>query len=117
MDAWQVPLSHVRRAIDRSALYFCGFPTLQHIKHKVSRRRRVQGSGSVVVETLLLSLARRVPNSGAVQFYRKKSGVVVFQQSSRGENTILDILPSNEADTVSRRLHRKREEACRKRAR
>lgn len=36
MDAWQVPLNHVRRAIDRSALYFCGFPTLQHIKHKVS---------------------------------------------------------------------------------
>lgn len=35
MDAWQVPLNHVRRAIDRSALYFCGFPTLQHIKHKV----------------------------------------------------------------------------------
>uniref|UniRef100_H3DJR6 5'-3' exoribonuclease 1 n=1 Tax=Tetraodon nigroviridis TaxID=99883 RepID=H3DJR6_TETNG len=67
MDAWQVPLNHVRRAIDRSALYFCGFPTLQHIKHK---------------------------------FYRKKIGVVVFQQSSRGENTILDILPSNEADTV-----------------
>lgn len=35
MDAWQVPLNHVRRTIDRSALYFCGFPTLQHIKHKV----------------------------------------------------------------------------------
>lgn len=27
--------------------------------------------------------------------------MVVFQQSSRGENTILDILPSNEAETVS----------------
>uniref|UniRef100_A0A674NXE1 5'-3' exoribonuclease 1 n=1 Tax=Takifugu rubripes TaxID=31033 RepID=A0A674NXE1_TAKRU len=67
MDAWQVPMNHVRRAIDRSALYFCGFPTLQHIKHK---------------------------------FYRKKIGVVVFQQSSRGENTILDILPSNEEETV-----------------
>lgn len=36
MDAWQVPMNHVRRAIDRSALYFCGFPTLQHIKHKVN---------------------------------------------------------------------------------
>lgn len=27
--------------------------------------------------------------------------MVVFQQSSRGENTILDILPSNEAEMVS----------------
>lgn len=36
MDAWQVTMNHVRRAIDRSALYFCGFPTLQHIKHKVN---------------------------------------------------------------------------------
>ncbi|XP_047445399.1 5'-3' exoribonuclease 1 [Mugil cephalus] len=63
MDAWQVPLDHVSRPIDRSALYFCGFPTLQHIKHK---------------------------------FYKKKSGVVVFQQSSRAENMILDIIPSEE---------------------
>lgn len=38
---------------------------------------------------------------GAFQFYRKKIGVVVFQQSSRGENTILDILPRNEVDMVS----------------
>uniref|UniRef100_A0A8C4EAX6 5'-3' exoribonuclease 1 n=1 Tax=Dicentrarchus labrax TaxID=13489 RepID=A0A8C4EAX6_DICLA len=36
MDAWHVPLDYVRRPVDRSALYFCGFPTLQHIKHKVS---------------------------------------------------------------------------------
>lgn len=35
MDAWKVPLDHVSRRTDRSALYFCGFPTLQHIKHKV----------------------------------------------------------------------------------
>uniref|UniRef100_A0A4W6BRF0 5'-3' exoribonuclease 1 n=1 Tax=Lates calcarifer TaxID=8187 RepID=A0A4W6BRF0_LATCA len=33
-------------------------------------------------------------------FYKKKSGVVVFQQSSRGENTILEILPSQEGETV-----------------
>uniref|UniRef100_A0A671WIW7 5'-3' exoribonuclease 1 n=1 Tax=Sparus aurata TaxID=8175 RepID=A0A671WIW7_SPAAU len=64
MDAWYVPLDHVSRPYDRSSLYFCGFPTLQHIRHKVS----------------------------------KKSGVVVFQQSSRGENTILDILPSKEGE-------------------
>ncbi|XP_071346640.1 5'-3' exoribonuclease 1 isoform X2 [Trachinotus anak] len=62
MDAWQVPLDHVSRRIDRSALYFCGFPTLQHIRHK---------------------------------FYKKKSGVVVFQQSSRGENMMLDIIPQD----------------------
>ncbi|TMS09737.1 5'-3' exoribonuclease 1 [Larimichthys crocea] len=63
MDAWHVPLGHISRPVDRSALYFCGFPTLQHIRHK---------------------------------FYKKKLGVVVFQQSSRGENTILDIFPSKE---------------------
>lgn len=67
MDAWYVPLDHVSRPFDRSSLYFCGFPTLQHIRHK---------------------------------FYKKKSGVVVFQQSSRGENTILDILPSKEGEAV-----------------
>lgn len=63
MEAWTVPLDHVSKPVDRSALYFCGFPTLQHISHK---------------------------------FYKKKSGVVVFQQPSRGENTILEILPSKE---------------------
>lgn len=35
MDAWHVRLDHVSRRFDRSALYFCGFPTLQRIKHKV----------------------------------------------------------------------------------
>uniref|UniRef100_A0A673FXW9 5'-3' exoribonuclease 1 n=1 Tax=Sinocyclocheilus rhinocerous TaxID=307959 RepID=A0A673FXW9_9TELE len=48
-------------------LYFCGFPTLQHIRHK---------------------------------FYKKKSGVMVFQQSSRGENMILEILASQEMEQV-----------------
>ncbi|XP_053186193.1 5'-3' exoribonuclease 1 isoform X1 [Scomber japonicus] len=67
MDAWHVGLDHVGRRMDKSALYFCGFPTLQHIRHK---------------------------------FYKKKSGVVVFQQSSRGENTMLDILPSQEGEPV-----------------
>lgn len=67
LDAWQVPLDHVSRSVDRSTLYFCGFPTLQHIKHK---------------------------------FYKKKNGVVVFQQSSRGENMMLEILPSQEGETV-----------------
>ncbi|XP_072560134.1 5'-3' exoribonuclease 1 [Paramormyrops kingsleyae] len=63
LDAWQVPTGHVARRLDPSTLYFCGFPTLKHIRHK---------------------------------FYKKKNGVVVFQQSSRGENMMLDILPSKE---------------------
>uniref|UniRef100_A0A6Q2ZQ13 5'-3' exoribonuclease 1 n=1 Tax=Esox lucius TaxID=8010 RepID=A0A6Q2ZQ13_ESOLU len=63
MDAWHVPLSHVGRSINSSQLYFCGFPTLKHIRHK---------------------------------FYKKKHGVVVFQQSSRGENMILEILLEKE---------------------
>ncbi|KAK7158949.1 hypothetical protein R3I94_005324 [Phoxinus phoxinus] len=67
MDAWRVPLDHVGRRIDRGALYFCGFPTLQHIRHK---------------------------------FYKKKSGVLVFQQSSRGENMILEIFACKEMEQV-----------------
>ncbi|XP_028987929.1 5'-3' exoribonuclease 1 isoform X2 [Betta splendens] len=67
MDAWQVSLDFVYKRVDRSALYFCGFPTLQHIKHK---------------------------------FFKRKSGVVVFQQSSRGENMILEILDSQEGETI-----------------
>ncbi|XP_077580740.1 5'-3' exoribonuclease 1 [Stigmatopora nigra] len=61
MDAWHVPLNRICRSVDRSALYFCGFPTLHHIKHT---------------------------------FSMKKSGVVVFQQSSRGENMMLEIFQS-----------------------
>ncbi|XP_056600072.1 5'-3' exoribonuclease 1 isoform X1 [Triplophysa dalaica] len=67
LDAWHVSVEHVGCRIDRGALYFCGFPTLQHIRHK---------------------------------FYKKKSGVVVFQQSSRGENTILEILPGQQVEQV-----------------
>lgn len=67
MDAWRVPLDTIICRIDQSALYFCGFPTLQHINHK---------------------------------FYKRKNGVVVFQQSSRGENMILEILPSQQGEPV-----------------
>ncbi|CAL8276824.1 unnamed protein product [Lota lota] len=67
LDAWHVSVAHVGRPIDRSVLYYCGFPTLQHIKHK---------------------------------FYKKKSGVMVFQQPSRGENTILEILPSHQGEPL-----------------
>uniref|UniRef100_A0A674EFM6 5'-3' exoribonuclease 1 n=1 Tax=Salmo trutta TaxID=8032 RepID=A0A674EFM6_SALTR len=63
MDAWHVSLSHVGRSDNSSQLYFLGFPTLQHIRHK---------------------------------FYKKKHGVVVFQQSSRGENMMLEITRSKE---------------------
>ncbi|XP_035277736.1 5'-3' exoribonuclease 1 isoform X2 [Anguilla anguilla] len=58
MDAWRVPLDTVVKRVEASLLYFCGFPTLRHIRHT---------------------------------FCKKKAGVVVFQQSSRGENTILEI--------------------------
>uniref|UniRef100_A0A8C2TFZ3 5'-3' exoribonuclease 1 n=1 Tax=Coturnix japonica TaxID=93934 RepID=A0A8C2TFZ3_COTJA len=60
LDAWHVEITHNKiTKINKSALYFCGFPTLKHIKHK---------------------------------FYLKKSGVQVFQQSSHGENMMLEIL-------------------------
>ncbi|KYO33908.1 5'-3' exoribonuclease 1 isoform X1 [Alligator mississippiensis] len=60
LDAWHVEITHNKiTKINKSALYFCGFPTLKHIKHK---------------------------------FYLKKNGVQVFQQSSHGENMMLDIV-------------------------
>ncbi|XP_063772070.1 5'-3' exoribonuclease 1 isoform X2 [Pseudophryne corroboree] len=60
LDAWHVDMVDNKiTKVNKSALYFCGFPTLKHIKHK---------------------------------FSLKKSGVQVFQQSSRGENMILQIL-------------------------
>uniref|UniRef100_A0A672GCS8 5'-3' exoribonuclease 1 n=1 Tax=Salarias fasciatus TaxID=181472 RepID=A0A672GCS8_SALFA len=67
IDAWKVALDHKSKRVDRSVLYFCGFPTLHHIKHK---------------------------------FYKKKSGVVVFQQSSRGENMMLDILSDQDGEKL-----------------
>nr|XP_057944195.1 5'-3' exoribonuclease 1 isoform X2 [Doryrhamphus excisus] len=67
MDAWHVPLNHISKSVDRSALYFCGFPTLHHIKHK---------------------------------FNMKKSGVLVFQQPSRGENMMLEILPGEQKEML-----------------
>nr|XP_015216785.1 PREDICTED: 5'-3' exoribonuclease 1 isoform X1 [Lepisosteus oculatus] len=65
MDAWRVDPSYTRRKVDPGALYFCGFPTLKHIRHK---------------------------------FYKKKNGVQVFQQSSRGENMILEIIPEDNVE-------------------
>ncbi|XP_041420887.1 5'-3' exoribonuclease 1 isoform X2 [Xenopus laevis] len=59
LDAWHVDVTDNKITnVNKSALYFCGFPTLKHIKHKHSM---------------------------------KKAGVQVFQQSSRGENMILEL--------------------------
>ncbi|MGH0119839.1 UNVERIFIED_CONTAM: hypothetical protein FKN15_043272 [Acipenser sinensis] len=63
MDAWHVGLTYVGIKVHNSDVYFCGFPTLKHIKHK---------------------------------FYKKKNSVQVFQQSSRGESMMLEIMPSDE---------------------
>ncbi|KAM4863719.1 5'-3' exoribonuclease 1 [Urocitellus parryii] len=69
LDAWRVDINKNKiTRIDQKALYFCGFPTLKHIKHK---------------------------------FFLKKSGVQVFQQSSRGENMMLEILVNIESDELS----------------
>uniref|UniRef100_A0A8D0T4H0 5'-3' exoribonuclease 1 n=1 Tax=Sus scrofa TaxID=9823 RepID=A0A8D0T4H0_PIG len=69
LDAWRVDISKNKiTRVDQKALYFCGFPTLKHIKHK---------------------------------FFLKKSGVQVFQQSSRGENMMLEILVNAESDELS----------------
>uniref|UniRef100_A0A8C5NGL0 5'-3' exoribonuclease 1 n=1 Tax=Gouania willdenowi TaxID=441366 RepID=A0A8C5NGL0_GOUWI len=35
VEAWHVSLDHKSKRVDRSLLYFCGFPTLHHIKHEV----------------------------------------------------------------------------------
>nr|XP_044992212.1 5'-3' exoribonuclease 1 isoform X2 [Jaculus jaculus] len=68
LDAWRVDINKNKiTTVDQKALYFCGFPTLKHIKHK---------------------------------FFLKKSGVQVFQQSSRGENMMLEILVKAESDEL-----------------
>jgi 5'-3' exoribonuclease 1 len=37
LDAWRVDINKNKiTRVDQKALYFCGFPTLKHIKHKVS---------------------------------------------------------------------------------
>ncbi|XP_015268972.1 PREDICTED: 5'-3' exoribonuclease 1 [Gekko japonicus] len=64
LDTWHVDISHNKiTKVDLGKLYFCGFPTLKHIKHK---------------------------------FYLRKSGVQVFQQSSHGENMLLEITVDDE---------------------
>ncbi|XP_026644813.1 5'-3' exoribonuclease 1 [Microtus ochrogaster] len=69
LDAWRVDINKNRiTRVDQKALYFCGFPTLKHIKHK---------------------------------FFLKKSGVQVFQQSSRGENMMLEISVDADSDELS----------------
>ncbi|XP_078420319.1 5'-3' exoribonuclease 1 isoform X2 [Cetorhinus maximus] len=68
MDAWRVDLSFtIKHVTDKGSLYFRGFPTLKHIKHK---------------------------------FYLGKSGVQIFQQPSRGENMLLELLPKEEEENV-----------------
>uniref|UniRef100_A0A4W3HZI6 5'-3' exoribonuclease 1 n=1 Tax=Callorhinchus milii TaxID=7868 RepID=A0A4W3HZI6_CALMI len=63
---WHVdPSQSIMSVVDKGSLYFCGFPTLNHIKHK---------------------------------FFLKKTGVQVFQQPSRGENMILEILPPKQEE-------------------
>ncbi|XP_071070656.1 5'-3' exoribonuclease 1 isoform X3 [Dasypus novemcinctus] len=69
LDAWRIDINKNKTTkIDQKALYFCGFPTLKHIKHK---------------------------------YFLKKNGVQVFQQSSRGENMMLEILINAESDELS----------------
>ncbi|XP_028647913.1 5'-3' exoribonuclease 1 isoform X2 [Erpetoichthys calabaricus] len=68
MDAWHVDVSYIGNKVDNSALYFCGFPTLKHIKHS---------------------------------FFLKKAGVQVFQQSSRGENMMLEITLNDQKELIS----------------
>ncbi|XP_038673078.1 5'-3' exoribonuclease 1 isoform X3 [Scyliorhinus canicula] len=68
MDAWRVdPSCTIKHVTDKGSLYFRGFPTLKHIKHK---------------------------------FYLAKSGVQIFQQPSRGENMLLELLLKEEEENV-----------------
>ncbi|XP_066455607.1 5'-3' exoribonuclease 1 isoform X2 [Eleutherodactylus coqui] len=66
LDAWHVSMGDNKITnVNKSALYFCGFPTLKHIKHT---------------------------------FSLKKAGIQVFQQSSRGENMILEIVVDEDSE-------------------
>lgn len=69
LDAWHVDMVDNKiTKVNKSALYFCGFPTLKHIKHT---------------------------------FSLKKTGVQVFQQTSRGENMILEIAVDEDSDNIN----------------
>lgn len=38
LDVWRVEITHNKiTKLDMEKLYFCGFPTLKHIEHKVKR--------------------------------------------------------------------------------
>ncbi|XP_069831515.1 5'-3' exoribonuclease 1 isoform X2 [Dendropsophus ebraccatus] len=66
LDAWHVSMGDNKiTKVNKSALYFCGFPTLKHILHT---------------------------------FSLKKAGVQVFQQTSRGENMILEIIVDEDSE-------------------
>ncbi|KAG5847732.1 hypothetical protein ANANG_G00129340 [Anguilla anguilla] len=39
MDAWRVPLDTVVKRVEASLLYFCGFPTLRHIRHTFCKKK------------------------------------------------------------------------------
>ncbi|XP_073435198.1 5'-3' exoribonuclease 1 isoform X1 [Dendrobates tinctorius] len=66
LDAWHVSMVDNKiTKVNKSALYFCGFPTLKHIRHT---------------------------------FSLKKAGVQVFQQSSRGENMILEVVVEDDSE-------------------
>ncbi|XP_043926953.1 5'-3' exoribonuclease 1 [Protopterus annectens] len=65
LNAWRVDLSYCAKKVHKSSVYYCGFPTLKHIKHK---------------------------------FYLKKNGVQVFQQGSRGDNMMLEIISDEQSE-------------------
>lgn len=101
LDAWHVEIIRNKiTKINKSALYFCGFPTLKHIKHKVK-------DFSLLTFSILIDNYVRVQVSFMccfvfTQFYLRKSGVQVFQQSSHGENMVLEIIADdNSKEQVS----------------
>lgn len=101
LDAWHVEITCNKiTKINKSALYFCGFPTLKHIKHKVK-------DFSLLTFSILIDNYVRVEVSFMccfvfTQFYLRKSGVQVFQQSSHGENMMLEIIADeNSKEQVS----------------
>lgn len=103
LDAWHVEITHNKiTKINKSALYFCGFPTLKHIKHKV---KDFSLSRFQLFNRWLCRSSSFMCCFVFTQFYLKKSGVQVFQQSSHGENMMLEIIVDGSSkDQVSIQL-------------
>ncbi|KAB1283301.1 5'-3' exoribonuclease 1 [Camelus dromedarius] len=84
LDAWRVDISKNRiTRVDQKALYFCGFPTLKHIRHKSVENIASSVLGkSVFVNWPHLEEARIVGVSDGETNYLRRKGIIINETSA-----------------------------------